>query len=108
MLPGANCLNSHSANTGAGALPLGAAGTVFVDSEGSAGASGATVRLTDTNGKLWETTTAENGNFAWEDTIAWPASAEVNGKVMQTLAPSGACNSCHSCEGAAGGKLYTP
>lgn len=108
MLPGANCLNCHATGTGAGALPLGAGGTVFVDKEGSSGAGGKLVRLTDANGKVWETATVDNGNFAFEDGIVWPATAEVDGRAMKEQAPVGACNSCHSCSGEAGGKLYAP
>lgn len=110
MLPGANCLSCHSEGTNAGAQVLGAAGTVFVDREGSAGAGGVTVRLLDANGVTHEQKTVDVGNFAFEEAIAWPAAAEVESGagVMQMGSPveSGGCNGCHACEGQAGGKLY--
>lgn len=112
MLPGANCLNCHSVGTGAGALPLAAAGTVFSDATGSSGADAVTVRLVDAAGKTWETTTVDVGNFLFEETITWPATAELEnakGKLqMKDKVESGACNSCHSCGGANGQKLYAP
>ena len=112
MLPGANCLACHAAGTSAGAPAFGAAGTVFTDTEGTAGAGSVTVRLLDADGKSWETTTVDNGNFAFEAPIAWPAAVEIengNGTLqMKEAATQGACNSCHSCGGANGVKLRAP
>lgn len=127
MLPGSDCLACHSA----GNLPddkaaapkassdgedeeelFTAAGTVFADLDGTAPLSGAIVRITDADGAVVELTTNDVGNFYTSTPLTAPLSAEieVDGEIveMDTTPDEGACNSCHSCEGAAGGKLTGP
>ncbi len=113
MLPGSDCLSCHSSGSGAGeARPFTAAGTVFSDIDGGAPASGATVRITDAMGRSVELTTNAAGNFYTRQPLTAPLQAQVTygGTTRQMANPvsSGACNGCHKCGGAAGGKLYTP
>lgn len=114
MLPGADCLNCHSGG-GGGEDEAGrwsAAGTVFDDLLGSSGAGGATVRITDSTGYTASMTTSSKGNFYTSHTLVPPLTAEVETaagtRVMGQEVSTGACNSCHQCDGAAGGKLYAP
>jgi hypothetical protein len=127
MLPGANCMNCHVAGkledkTGSGWTKRGPleddelfftiAGTAFADRYGSGAASGATVRVTDSQGKVVTLTSNAAGNFYSTEPVVPPLTAEIerNGQVrsMGSQATTGACNSCHYCEGPPGGKLYAP
>jgi len=108
MLPGSDCTVCHD---GSGeALKLEIAGTVFSDIDGTSEAEGVTVRITDADGTTVEFTSNSAGNFYSQDSLTMPISAEVelNGNVMAMAAPvsTAACDSCHLCGGAAGGKLY--
>lgn len=110
MLPGANCLNCHTRGGDREAPTFTAAGTVFTDKWGTSGQNKATVRITDKNGKVYEQTTVREGNFRFQDNIAFPATVEVETaagvKEMNEKIETGACNSCHSCTGSKGEKLY--
>lgn len=110
MLPGANCLNCHSRNGDREAPIFNAAGTVYSDKWGSSPESGATVRITDANGKTYEERTGRAGSFRFEDNIAFPANVEVETnagvKTMNDEVKNGECNSCHACTGSKGEKIY--
>lgn len=110
MLPGANCLNCHTRGGDREAPTFTAAGTVFVDKWGTKGASGVTVRITDKNGNVYEEKTGRAGSFVMNDNIVFPAKAEVESSAgtmkMGEDLKTGACNSCHSCTGSKGEKLY--
>ena len=116
MLPGANCLNCHTAGSGAGEegeVPsFSLAGTVFADASGTEGLEGATVHVTDAEGTLVTMMSNAAGNFYTTDPIVLPVTAtvEIDGGVaeMTSYADAGGCNSCHTCEGVAGGKLVGP
>ncbi len=112
MLPGADCLACHKVGGANEAPPFGIGGTVFTDIFGTSGASGVTVRVTDATGKVVELTSNSVGNFYTTQTVTPPLTAEVevggNVRAMATQPDTGACNSCHKCDGAAGGKLYQP
>lgn len=115
MLPGSDCVACHSPGNfeeDEGDAFWTAAGTVFVDDVGSDGKSGAIVRITDSTGSTVELATSSAGNFYTTDPLVPPLSAEVEveGVVIEmgTEVETGACNSCHKCEGDAGAKLYAP
>ncbi len=91
MKPGENCLTHHS---------FSAAGTVFksVSSGTGDGLAGATVLITDSQGRKVSLTTNSAGNFYTEDALSFPAEVTVtSGANVQTMpaAPNGGCNSCH-------------
>jgi hypothetical protein len=109
MLPGANCLSCHTGGE-PGRFTIG--GTVFADLEGSARASAATVTIRDANDDVVQLHSNSVGNFYSSASLAFPITAEVE-LDGTTLAMAGAvstaaCNSCHQCDGAAGGKLHAP
>jgi hypothetical protein len=114
MLPGADCLACHNGTSSEeDEQPrFGAAGTAFVDLGGSDGLSGALVRIIDANDTVVEMDTNSAGNFYTTRNIVFPIDAEieVDGNVLSMAASVdvGACNSCHACNGAAGGKLTGP
>jgi hypothetical protein len=113
MLPGSDCLSCHSE----GLMPkhdepdkwFGIGGTIFTDASGEQGLEGAIIRITDANGDVTELNSESSGNFH-SATVPVPplrAEVEVNGVVrkMGTQVETGACSSCHQCEGEGGGKL---
>ncbi len=113
MAPGSDCMACHDGSDNeAPAWTI--AGTVFDDLNGSNAVSGATVRITDTDGAGTpiEMTTSAAGNFTSTAAIVAPYTAEieVDGVVVAMAAhqTDGSCNSCHACGGSAGGKLHTP
>ncbi|MFZ5482174.1 MAG: hypothetical protein ACOZNI_35765 [Myxococcota bacterium] len=123
MLPGADCLACHTAGnlvddkgvakgSDDGDKLWSAGGTVFADLEGTEGVAGAIVRITDADGQIVTLTSNRVGNFYTALPLTFPIAAEVerDGEIyaMQTPQDSGACNSCHRCDGAAGGKLFAP
>lgn len=113
MLPGSDCLACHSQGSGEReAPPWEVGGTVFADAAGTAGVQNATVRITDATGETVELRTGSSGNFYSGGNLTPPYTVEVeyDGRVvsMGTPAETGACNSCHKCDGEAGGKLYAP
>ena len=114
MLPGADCLACHTQ----GNMPkedepdkwYTVGGTVFTDVFGTDGESGATVIVTDSEGTEVTLTSSSAGNFYSRTALVPPLSAEVHVggeiKQMASTVSTGACNSCHKCDGAAGGKLH--
>lgn len=119
MLPGADCLSCHTGEEDdrRARMPeegplFTAAGTVFSDLDGVDYADDVTVRITDSTGELVELTSSTKGNFHTSRTLVPPLSAEIETdagvKTMGREVETGACNTCHSCDGEAGGKLYAP
>jgi hypothetical protein len=113
MLPGSNCLSCHFEGAGGGnRVPAWTAGgTVFTDIYGTMPSVGTVVRITDANGRLTTLRTSRTGNFYTAIPLVMPIRAEVetaDGQVrtMASAVSSAACNTCHSCDGSAGGKLY--
>jgi hypothetical protein len=108
MKPGEDCLSCHGAR-------FAIAGTVFPSSGAGAdqGLFGATIRITDANDQVVDVVSNNAGNFFLQQSLAMPLKQAMitnNGKqlVMATAPSSGACNSCHTLGGAAGGRLYAP
>jgi len=111
MLPGADCISCHTrGGPGEGILTI--AGTVFTNKYGIDPLSNATIRVTDSTGKVVTLRSNTVGNFLANDSVTPPlqAEVEVDGQIraMSSSIDTGACNSCHQCEGAAGGKLTGP
>ncbi len=114
MLPGANCQACHSGSTGERGEPATwtAAGTIFRDIDGLEGADNAIVHITDATGKTINVDSHRSGNFYTSRTLTPPLTVEIETAdgtlAMKKAVDTGACNSCHRCEGEAGGKLYAP
>ena len=121
MLPGSNCISCHRSGSGAGEAGFepgkwfALAGTVYEDGFGSAPAAGVTIRVTDAMGHVVTMSSNSAGNFFARrsmQSLVPPFQAEVEreGRVrrMGSMVMTGACNTCHKCGGAAGGKLYAP
>lgn len=111
MLPGSDCLVCHKSGGGE-APPWTVGGTIFADIDGTAAADKVVIRVTDADGKTIEIESNRVGNFYSADRLTPPFTAEVeaNGTVksMSSSITTGACGSCHTCDGAAAGKLYAP
>jgi hypothetical protein len=108
MLPGADCLACHK--SGGGEAPIWtAAGTAYVDAAGSGPLDGATIHITDQT-HTFDLITNSVGNFHTNTHITPPFTASIETDAgtltMTEHQTTGACNSCHSCDGAAGGKLH--
>jgi hypothetical protein len=130
MLPGSDCLACHTTGNlvddkGVDPPPLpdedededddkifSVAGTLFSDILGSDGVQGGTVRITGADGGVLELDTYRSGNFFSTQSLSFPITAEVevDGEVLAMFqeVSTGACSSCHQCDGSAGGKLYGP
>ena len=112
MLPGADCLQCHVRGGDREAPIWSAGGTVFTDAYGSDYAGDVTVKITDSTGQVVTLTSSSKGNFYTSKTLTPPLSAELetsSGTVsMDRTVDTGACNSCHKCDGEAGGKMYAP
>jgi hypothetical protein len=79
---------------------FGAAGTLYADSRATRGLVGATVEVTDSDGKKVSMTTNEVGNFYTATRLAPPLRVSVSSGA-QTFTPeidmaSGDCNACHT------------
>lgn len=115
MLPGSNCLACHSPGNyeeDEDDAFWSVGGTVFTDLDGTDGASGVIVRVTDSLGTMVQMSTSAAGNFYSRDALTPPLTAEIEVDgvtiAMGSEVETGACNTCHSCDGEAGGKIYPP
>lgn len=112
MDPGADCLTCHRYGGDEEAPRWTAAGTAFTDVWGTDGLAGATVHLTDADGKTVSLTTNRAGNFYTQAALTMPIRASIVTDAgtleMTTAQDTAACNSCHRCDGEAGGKLFGP
>lgn len=121
MYPGADCMACHT--QGGVALKQTArstldpaeklftlAGTVFVDKEGTEPAPGVDVEITDSSGASFVLTSNSVGNFYTTRAFNPPFSARLlkdgGEHKMFSAQTNGSCNSCHQCDGQAGGKMY--
>jgi hypothetical protein len=115
MRPGETCIACHTANRGPA---FSIAGTVYPtghEPNDCNGKAGATVIITDAQGKAHNITVNAVGNFYLAGSIPTPYTAKVTttaGGVRSMLAPqtSGDCNTCHTEKGANGapGRIVTP
>jgi mono/diheme cytochrome c family protein len=115
MHPGADCVECH---TRKGEGPKFAfAGTVFPDykqADDCYGSDMVEITLTGADGKVLTLSSNEAGNFTSRDALALPYKASVTyqGRTRSMIAPqtNGACNSCHTQNGAndAPGRILLP
>ena len=110
MLPGSDCLACHTQGGDREAPVWTIGGTVFADRYGTASAPTARILITDATGQTVTLNPASTGNFYTSQRLTPPFSASVETDAgtltMSTTVETGTCNSCHSCEGEAGAKLY--
>lgn len=111
MLPGSDCLECHDGSDHE-APKWSAAGTIFVDEYGTDALNNATVTITDSKGTTATAKSNSSGNFYTDDKLTPPLSVVVSvggtDIAMSQDVSTGACDSCHKCDGEAGGKLYGP
>ncbi len=113
MLPGEDCLRCHS---GERAQQWTLAGTLFSTPTAAtdAGLEGASVLVTDANGRSLTLRTNGAGNFYTAESLVFPLHVEVqqNGVSvgMAMAVPSGGCNACHTQPplNGAPGRIYLP
>ena len=124
MRPGDDCLRCHGGDPGGPetgrvthASPAWSlAGTVYPtpDADANAGIEGAEVQVTDANGFSFGLKTNLVGNFYSAESVAFPLSVCVSWsgatQCMQSPAPNGACNYCHTVppNGNAPGRIAVP
>lgn len=113
MLPGADCIACHSEGNAEDPREMGLwsiAGTAFTDIDGTGPLQGAVIRVTDATGAEISLNSNRAGNFYTERTITFPITATITSggqtREMSQEVETGACNSCHTCDGEANGKLY--
>ncbi len=87
MTPFQDCLGCHA--SGGGAKTWTVAGTW---------AKGASVTVTDANGKTVPLKGNDAGNFYTAEGLTFPLTASVNGKPMPVAVTYGGCNACHRAE----------
>ena len=96
MNAGQACVSCHSSQSPT--FKLG--GTLYSAATGGSAVSGATVTITDANGKVTTLVTGSSGNFYTAATIAYPAKVSVskcpNTVAMSSTISTGDCNSCHN------------
>lgn len=97
MMPGEDCIGCHLREPRA--PKFSAAGTAYVDHQGTAPAVGAEVTITDAKGVQVRLVTNSAGNFFTTEQLFPPVSARIalDGVVreMKTRPPHGSCNHCH-------------
>jgi hypothetical protein len=102
--PGQPCLVCHAAGGEGPTFRL--AGTIYTGLAGGAPVVGATIRVIDADGSEHTTVSARNGNFWFEEAIAFPARTSASScpdtRPMITLldGASGSCNAngCHDAD----------
>ncbi len=113
MRPGSDCLHCHG---GGRAQTWSMAGTLFgnPDATTGAGLEGASVLVTDADGRTLTLHTNAAGNFYTAESLTFPVRVEVQkdgiGVAMNQAAPHGDCNGCHGDPPAndAPGRLFLP
>jgi hypothetical protein len=97
MMPGEDCVACHMREPRA--PKFSAAGTAYMDHQGTRPAVGATVTVTDAKGVSVSLTTNEVGNFFTTERLFPPLQARIEHqgvvREMKTKQPHGACNHCH-------------
>lgn len=117
MHPGGDCIGCHASGEGP---TFAVAGTVYDSSNEPLdcfGVAGATVEITDAANQVFTLTTNDAGNFflrARDADVAMPIHAVVkyngNEHAMSAAQSTGACNTCHTEQGANGapGRILIP
>jgi hypothetical protein len=96
---GQECQGCHAPGGGAPTFYVG--GTLYSTVTGGAAVAGATINVTDANGKKVKIISATNGNFWTTTSLAFPL--QVNASLCPNTVPmnsavggNGACNNCHN------------
>ncbi len=97
MAPFQDCLRCHSSRGDARTWT--AAGTWY---------KGSHITLVDSVGKTVSLTGNDAGNFYTAESLAFPVTAYVNGKMMPAATSYGGCNVCHHAETITVGPLMAP
>jgi hypothetical protein len=98
MAPGEDCMRCHGGGEGEGARAWTVAGTVYpseTTEDPDAGVRGATISISDANGKSFDLRSNDAGNFYTAESLAFPIAVAVNGEWMEPPPPDGRCNRCH-------------
>jgi hypothetical protein len=96
---GQECQGCHAPGGGAPTFYLG--GTLYNAATGGAAVAGATIRVTDANGKQVNIVSATNGNFWTTTVLAYPVHVEASLcpstlPMSASVSGNGACNNCHN------------
>jgi hypothetical protein len=96
---GQECQGCHAPGNGAPTFYVG--GTLYNAATGGAAVGGATINVTDANGKKVKIISATNGNFWTSTALVYPIT--VNASLCPSTLPmsatvsgNGACNNCHN------------
>ena len=96
---GQECQGCHAPGRGAPTFYVG--GTLYNAVSGGAAVAGATINVTDANGKTVKIISATNGNFWTSTSLTFPIT--VNASLCPSTVPmssavtgNGACNNCHN------------
>jgi hypothetical protein len=96
---GQECQGCHAPGGGAPTFYVG--GTLYNAASGGTAVAGATLNVTDANGKKVKIISATNGNFWTTTSLAFPL--QVNASLCPNTVPmnsavtgNGACNNCHN------------
>jgi hypothetical protein len=95
---GQECQGCHAPGGGAPTFYLG--GTLYNAATGGTAVAGATINVTDANGKKVKVVSANNGNFWTTTTLAFPVKVDASlcpntVPMVSTVGGNGACNNCH-------------
>ncbi len=109
MMPGAACLSCHGPGGEADDEVFSVAGTVHADGEGTSGAQGVVVTVTDSQSATVTMHPNGVGNFFSEASLSPPFEVTVtNGNASSTMSgATGDCNGCHAAGGQVG-RLVSP
>jgi hypothetical protein len=96
---GQECQGCHAPGGGAPTFYVG--GTLYNAATGGAAVAGATINVTDANGKKVKIVSANNGNFWTTTTLAFPVKVDASlcpstVPMVSTVGGKGACNTCHN------------
>ena len=96
---GQECQGCHAPGGGAPTFYL--AGTLYNAAGGGAAVAGATINVTDANGKKTKIVSANNGNFWTTTVLAFPVTVDASlcpatVPMVATVSGNGACNNCHN------------
>jgi len=96
---GQECQGCHAPGGGAPTFYVG--GTLYSAASGGSAVAGATINITDANGKQVKIVSANNGNFWTRTALAYPIKVDASlcpstVPMIATVAGNGACNNCHN------------
>jgi hypothetical protein len=97
---GNDCMGCHKSGGSASSFAWTVAGTLYTGASSSSAIASATIRVTDSKGKVVDLVTASNGNFYTSTSLSFPLKVQASkcpdSAAMSSQPSSGACNSCHN------------